>query len=50
MPLFAEVDWFLTNTMSPVTAETPSIVCSPERVIFAVVANFAVTSNAKFKS
>ena len=30
--------WFLTKTRSPATTATPSIVCNPDRVMFAVVA------------
>ena len=37
MPLFAAVDWFLTNTRLDDVVK-PSIVCSPDSVMFAVVA------------
>lgn len=38
MPFALAVDWFLTRTRSPAITETPSTVCAPERVMFAVVA------------
>lgn len=38
MPFCEPVDWFLTKTRSLATTLTPSIVCSPESVMFAVVA------------
>src|SRR3990167_1767817 len=46
MPFLEASVWFLTNTRSPSTQDTPSMVCSPERAIFAVVAALQGTLTA----
>ena len=38
MPFCDVVDWLLTNTRSPATTVTPSMVCKPDNVMFVVVA------------
>ena len=42
MPFWLAVVWFFTSTRSPATTETPSMVCAPDRVMFAVVAAWGV--------
>ena len=38
MPFWLPVLWFFTSTRSPATTDTPSMVCAPLSVMFAVVA------------